>query len=175
MEEGYHVAVAKEVGNKLRFPSKCAYCLAPTSLQYTTVKHDQLKGCKLKVPHCETHSKMIKYQKIPPYGALVLALIVAVPLGRYFHNNAVFGGRGSIGFNYLAAGFVGAIVWFAALALLSFLMLYFFVGPRSIDPDGAVRIVEVYSDGFVLLFQNGVYGAEFNLLNHATPIERPGT
>ena len=175
MEDGYRVAVAKEIGNKLKFPGKCAYCLAPKPLQYMTVKHQLLKGCELKVPHCETHSKMINYLKVPRYGAIALALIVAVPLGLYLHNNAVFGGRGSVGFNYLAAGFVGAIVWFAALALLSFLVLYFFVGPRSVDSDGAVRIVEVYSDSFVLLFQNGVYGAEFNLLNHATPIEKRGT
>ena len=174
MEEGYQVAVTKDVGNKLSFPGKCAYCLAPTPLQYMTVKHEKLKGYKFKVPHCETHSKMIKYQKVPLYGSIVLSLIVAVPLGLYLHNNAVFGGRGSIGFNYIVAGFVGALVWFAALALLSFLVVYFFVGPRSVHPDGAVRIGGVYSDGFVLIFQNETYGIEFSQLNQAKPIESRG-
>ena len=175
MEECYHVAVAREAGNRLKFPSKCAYCLAPMPVNYRAVKHEKLKGCVLKVPYCETHSKMIKYQKIPVYGPIIIALIVAVPLGKYWHDNAVFGGRGSIGFNYLAAGIVAAVVWFVTLAILHFLVLYFFVGLRSIDPDGAVQIVEVHSDGFVLLFQNKTYGTEFSQLNHGTPIERRGT
>ena len=175
MEECYQVAVTREVGSKLRFPSKCAYCLAPTPVNYRAVKHEKLKGYVLRVPYCETHSKMIKYQKIPVYGPIIIALLVAAPLGKYWHDNAVFGGRGGIGFNYLAAGIVGMVVWFVTLAILHFLVLYFYVGLKSIDPDGAVQIAEVYSDGFVLLFQNKTYGTEFSQLNHGTPIERRGT
>ena len=82
--------VAKAAADNLKFPSKCAYCLELTPLHHVTVKHDKLKGYELKVPYCETHSRMIRYMKLVQYGAIASTILFAVLLGRYLHNHQVF-------------------------------------------------------------------------------------
>jgi hypothetical protein len=103
---------------------------------------------------------------------LAFALLIAVLFGGYFHNNRVFV-SGYIGFNYLVAGFIGLIIFFLVLLGVRALVLSrYFAGQGSLDQGGAVEIVAVYSDAFVLSFLNRTYGTEFSQSNHATPIAR---
>ena len=172
MEEQYQAAVDKRVGNNLKFPSKCAYCLKLAPLHHIAVKHKQLKGYELKVPYCETHSRMIRYMKWIQYGALALAILFAIVVGGYFHNHRTFV-AGSVGFNYLVAGFIGLGVFFVLLlALRAVVLSRYFAGQGSLDQAGAVEIVAVYADAFVLLFLNRTFGTEFSQLNDAKPIEK---
>jgi hypothetical protein len=171
MDKGYLVAVSKDSGNKLKFPSKCAYCLASMPLRHVTVKHNQLKRFELKVPYCETHAAMIRRMKLTMYVSLGFGLLVAVVLAKYFHMNRVFM-LGAMGFNYIAGGIIGLVVIVASIVVLRFVVLWYFPGQGSLDQVGAVDIVEVYSDGFVVLFDNKAFGIEFSLLNQATPIAR---
>ena len=167
MEENYQIAVSRYVGNNLKFPSKCAYCLEATPApHYIKVKHKQLKGYELRVPYCETHSRMIRYMKLVNFGAIAFALLLAVLIGRYLHNNRVF-----TPFNYWVAGFIGLVIWAVTFFVLHFMILWQFEG-KGIDRDGAVEIVGVHADGFVLLFHNAIFGREFTLLNYSTLIER---
>ena len=170
MENDYQIAVSKQVANNLKFPSKCAYCLEATpSPHHMIVKHKQVKGYQLRVPYCETHSRMIRYMKLVHYGALSFALLLAFLIGRYLHNNRVFV-FGLTGYNYLVAGFIGLVVWALTFFLLHFLVLWQFEAKGSIDKQGAVEIVGVHADGFVLLFHNKTFGREFAKLNHSTLI-----
>ena len=172
MEEHYQIAVRRDVGNNLKFPSKCAYCLAPTTLpHHRIIKHKQLKGYKLKVPYCETHSRMIRYMNLVHYGTLAFALLLTVLIGRYLHNHRVFV-IGFTGFNYLVAGFIGLVIWMLTYFVLQFMVVWQFEAKASIDREGAVEIVGVHADGFVLLFHNETFGREFAQLNYSTLIER---
>ena len=172
MEKYYQAAVDRVAGQSLKFPSKCAYCLEPAALEHITVKHKDLKGYALQVPYCQIHSNMIRYMKWIHNGSLAFALIIAILLGGYFHKNAVFV-TGYIGFNFLVAGFIGLIVFFVVLlAARALVFSRYFAGQGSLDQGGAVEIVAVYSDAFVLRFLNRTYGTEFSQINHATPIER---
>ena len=171
MQDYYQAAVGRDVGKNLKFPNKCAYCLESKALQHISVKHKELKGYVLRVPYCETHSKMIRYMKVIQYGALAIAILFAILLGRYLHDHEVFV-AGAWGFNYLVAGFIGLAVFFAILLVLRKVVLSrYFAGQGSLDPGGAVEIVAVYSDAFVVLFHNRMFGMEFGQLNHSTPIE----
>ena len=168
MEENYQIAVSRNVGNNLKFPGKCAYCLEATpSPYYIKVKHKQVKGYELRVPYCETHSRMIRYMKLVNFGAIAFALLLAFLIGRYLHNNRVF-----TPFNYWVAGFIGLVIWVATFFVLHFMILWQFEAKGSIDRDGAVEIVGVHADGFVLLFHNPILGREFTILNYSTLIER---
>jgi hypothetical protein len=170
MAEYYQIAVPRDVGNNLKFPSKCADCLQPTrSHNYKIVKHKELKGYYLRVPHCETHLKMIRYMKAVHYGTLSFALLLGVVIGRYLHNHRVFV-VGRIGFNYIVAGVIAIAVWAATFFILHFLVLWQFAAKGSIDREGAVEIVGVYADAFVLQFHNKTYGIEFSQLNYATTL-----
>ena len=165
MKEQYQVAVDRSVGHSLKFPSKCAYCLKDAPLEQVEVKHNQLKDYALRVPYCETHSSMIRYMKWTHNGALAFALVIAVLLGGYFHRNTVFV-TGYIGFNYLVAGFIGLVVFFVVLLGVRALVLSrYFAGQGSLDQGGAVEIIAVYADAFVLRFQNRMYGTEFSQMN----------
>ena len=110
---------------------------------------------------------MIRYMKLVNYGALAFALLLAVLIGRYLHNNRVF-----TPFNYWVAGFIGLVSWALTFFVLHFLLLWQFQAKGSVDRDGAVEIVGVHADGFVLLFHNPIFGREFTILNYATLIER---
>ena len=167
MEKGYLVAVSSDVGNKLSFPGKCAYCLAPMPLQHITVKHGQLTAGTLRVPYCETHAKIIRYMKLVQYGALAFALLIAIPIGKYFHDHRVFSP-----FNFWVAGFIGLVVFLVVFGVLTLVCQRYFKAQGFLDRVGAVAIVKVYSDGFVLLFDNKTFGTEFSRLNPVTPIER---
>ena len=168
MKENYQIAVSRYVVNNLKFPSKCAYCLAETPApHYIKVKHKELKGHELRVPYCETHSRLIRYMKLVNYGTLGFALLFAVLIGRYLHNNRVF-----TPFNYWVAGFIGIVIWALTFFVFHFMLLWQFQAKASIDRDGAVEIVGVHADGFVLLFHNTIFGREFTLLNYSTLIER---
>lgn len=172
MEQPYQAAVDKRAGNNLRFPNKCAYCLELGPLHQIVVKHKQLKGIGLKVPYCETHTRMIRYMKWIQYGALAFAIVFAFLLGRYFHDHRVFV-AGSMGFNYMVAGFIGLGVFLVVLLVLRNVVLSrYFPDQGSLDPMGAVEVVAVYADAFVLLFHNRTFGTEFSQLNDAKPIER---
>jgi hypothetical protein len=172
MKEQYHAAVDIGARHNLKFPSKCAYCLKVAPLEHIGVTHKQLKGYALRVPYCETHSNMIRYMKWIHNGALAFALLIAFPLGWYFHKNEVFV-TGSIGFNYLVAGFIGLVLFFVVLLVVRALVLSrYFAGQGSLDMGGAVEIVAVYTDAFVLRFDNPAYGTEFSQLNQARPVER---
>lgn len=167
MEERYLVAVSSAVGNELKFPSKCAYCLAPVPLQHVTVKHNQLKACQLRVPYCETHAKIIRYMKLVQYGSLAIALLIAFPIGKYLHEHQVFSP-----FNFWVAGFIGLVVFLVVFGVLTLVFQRYFKGQGFLDQVGAVAIVKVYSDGFVLLFDNKTFGTEFSQLNPVTPVEK---
>ena len=172
MEEHYQIAVRRNVGSNLKFPSKCAYCLEPSAPHYKIVKHDQLKGYKLKVPYCETHSSMIRYMKLVHYGSFSFALLLTILIGRYLHNHQVFV-LGFIGFNYLVAAFVVFIpTWFAAGFILRIMVLRQFAGEGYLEHYGAVEIVGVDVDTFVLLFHNKSFGTEFSQLNYLPPPEK---
>ena len=172
MEQHYQAAVDMRARDSLNFPGKCAFCLKLAPLEHVSIKHKQLKGDALRVPYCQTHSNMIRSMKWIHNGALAFALVIAVLLGGYFHNNRVFV-TGSIGLNYLVAGFIGLVVFFLVLlAVRAVVLSRYFAGQGSLDQGGAVEIVAVYSDAFVLSFLNRTYGTEFSQINHATPIER---
>ena len=172
MEAHYQAAVDMQAGHSLNFPSKCAYCLKLAPLENISINHKQLKGYALRVPYCQTHSNMIRSMKWIHNGALAFALLIAVLFGGYFHKNRVFV-SGYIGFNYLVAGFIGLIIFFLVLLGVRALVLSrYFAGQGSLDQGGAVEIVAVYSDAFVLSFLNRTYGTEFSQSNHATPIAR---
>ena len=171
MEKYYQAAVDRQAGHSLKFPSKCSYCLKDAPLEHIGVTHRQLKGYALSVPYCETHSTMIRYMKWIHNGALAFALVIAFLLGLYFHNNAVFV-TGYLGFNYLVAGFIGLVLFFVVLLIVRAVVFSrHFAGQGSLDQGGAVEIVAVYSDAFVLRFHNRAYGTEFSQLNNAKPIE----
>ena len=172
MEEYYQAAVDIRARDSLNFPSKCAYCLELAPLEHISIKHKQLKRYVLRVPYCQTHSSMIRSMKWIQNGSLAFAILIAVLLGGYLHNNRVFV-TGSIGFNYLVAGFIGLGIFFLVLLGVRALVLSrYFPGQGSLDPGGAVEIVAVYSDAFVLGFLNRMYGTEFSQTNRATLIER---
>jgi len=172
MEEYYQIAVGKDVGNNLQFPNKCAYCLEPTRFPHPViVKHKELKAYSLRVPYCETHSRMIRYMKAIHYGTLTFALLVAFVIGRYLHNHGIFV-YGQIGFNYIVAGVIAIAVWAASFFIIHFLILWQFAAKGSIDREGAVQIVGVHPNGFVLLFHNKTFGIEFLQLNYSTLTER---
>jgi hypothetical protein len=172
MDKHYQAAVDIGARHNLNFPTKCAFCLKLPPLEHVSIKHKQLKGYALRVPYCQTHSNMIRYMKWIHNGALAFALVIAVLLGGYFHKNAVFV-TGYIGFNFLVAGFIGLIVFFVVLLVARALVLSrYFAGQGSLDQGGAVEIVAVYSDAFVLGFLNRTYGTEFSQINHATLMDR---
>ena len=166
MRDGYLVAVTTDIRNHLKFPNKCAYCLAPMPLEHISIKHDQLKACALRVPYCETHAKIIRYMKLVQYGSFAFALLIAVVLGKYLHDNRVF-----TPFNYWVAGFVGFVVFFIVFGVLVVVSQRYFKAQGFLDEVGAVAIVQVYRDGFVLLFDNRAFGTEFSQLNPVMPIE----
>lgn len=167
MNEYYQAAVDRQSRHSLKFPSKCAYCLKVAPLEHIGITHRQLKGYALSVPYCETHSNMIRYMKWIHNGSLAFALVIAILLGGYFHKNGVFV-TGYIGFNYLVAGFIGLVLFFVVLLIVRAVVLSrYFAGQGSLDQGGAVEIVAVYSDAFVLRFHNRAYGTEFSQLNHA--------
>ena len=172
MEEYYQAAVNIRARDSLSFPSKCAYCLKLAPLEHISIKHKQLKRYVLRVPYCQTHSSMIRSMKWIQNGAMAFAILIAVLLGGYLHNNRVFV-TGSVGFNYLVAGFIGLGIFFLVLLGVRALVLSrYFAGQGSLEPGGAVEIVAVYSDAFVLGFLNRTYGTEFSQTNRATLIER---
>ena len=166
MEDGYLVVVGSVIRNNLRFPNKCAYCLAPMPLHHITVKHDQLKNCALRVPYCETHAKIIRHMKLVQYGSLAFALLIAFPIGKYLHDNRVF-----TPFNFWVAGFVGLVVFLLVFGVLALISQRYFKAQGFLDQVGAVAIVKVYPEGFVLLFDNKTFGTEFSQLNPVMPIE----
>jgi hypothetical protein len=171
MEEYYQVAVRRDVGNNLKFPSKCAYCLAPTTVpHHMIIKHKELKGYKLKVPYCERHASILRYLKVVHYASLCFALLVSVLLARYLHNHRVFV-LGSIGFNYLVAGIIVLPIWLSLNFVLAIMVLRKFAAEASLDHDGAVQIVGVHANGFALQFHNETFGREFTQLNYSM-IER---
>lgn len=171
--EKYQIAVGRDVGNKLKFPSKCACCLEPTtSPHHMIVKHAELKGYELKVPYCETHARMLHYMKVIERVAICVGAVVGLPLAIYLQRNRVFlfpirGWNASIGVFIGIATCIAFLVIFQLAALL-----LFFAGQKYVSRDGAVQIVGVYSDAFVLLFDNKAFGLEFSLLNYSTLIER---
>jgi hypothetical protein len=172
MEKYYQAAVNIRARDSLSFPSKCAYCLKLAPLEHISIKHNQLKRYVLRVPYCQTHSSMIRSMKWIQNGALAFAVLIAVLLGGYLHNNRVFV-TGAVGFNYLVAGFIGLGIFFLVLLGVRALVLSrYFAGQGSLDPGGAVEIVAVYSDAFVLGFLNSTYGTEFSQTNRAALIER---
>jgi hypothetical protein len=172
MENDYQAAVDIRARDSLNFPSKCAFCLKLAPLEHISIKHKQLKRYALRVPYCQTHSNMIRYMKWAQNGALASALLIAVLLGGYFHNNRLFV-TGSMGFNYLVAGFIGLVIFFLVLLAVRALVLSrYFAGQGSLDPGGAVEIIAVYSDAFVLHFLNKSYGTEFSQLNQNFLIDR---
>ena len=173
MEENYQIAVAKNVANSLKFPSKCAYCLEPTpSPLHMFVKHKQVKGYELKVPYCATCLRMISYMKLVHYGALSFSLLTAFVCAHYFHKYRVFV-IGTLGINYVVAGILGLSLWVMSNFLLHFLVLSQFRANKGyVDKNGAVEIVGVHPDGFVLLFHNKIFGIEFSQLNYSTLIAR---
>ena len=171
MEESCPIAVGREAGNNLKFPGKCAYCFERTiHPHYLIVKHKELKGYKLKVPYCETHSRMFRYLKVAHYASFAFALFVTVLIARYLHNHRVFV-VGNTGFNYLVAAVFLFPVWFPVIFLLRILVLRHFAGAPSVDHVGAVQIDRVCADGFILLFYNVSFAREFNQLNHLPPLE----
>ena len=172
MDENFQIAVSKSVSNNLKFPSKCAFCLEPTPApHYVKVKHNELKGYELHVPHCETHLRMIRYMKLVHYGTLGFALLISAIVGRYLHHHRVFV-IGFTGFNYIVAGFLCLVIWLPTYFVLQFILLWQFEAKGSIDRKGAVEIVGVHTDGFVLLFHNQTFGREFTQLNYSTLMER---
>jgi hypothetical protein len=172
MEDYYQIAVGRDVGNELQFPNKCAYCLEPTRFpRYLVVKHKELKGYKLRVPYCETHSRIIRYMKAVHYGAFSFSLLIAAVIGRYLHNHQVFV-FGAIGLNYIAAGFIFIAVWIVTFFTLHFIVLWRFAVKGTLDKDGAVHIVGVHPNGFVLLFYNKTFGIEFLQLNYSALLDK---
>ena len=172
MEE-YRIAVRRDVANNLKFPSKCALCLEPTTPpHHMTVKQKELKGYELKVPYCETHARMMHYMKVIERVAICFGAVVGLPLAVYFQNNRVVafpirGLNASIGI------FIGIAAGIAFLVIFQFGALFlFFPGQRYVPRDGAVRIADVYSDAFVLVFDNKIFGLEFSILNHSMRIEK---
>ena len=167
MEE-YRIAVRKDVATNLKLPSKCSCCLEPTtSSHHMIVKHKALKGYELKVPYCETHARMLHYLKIIERVAIGVGAVVGLPLAVYFQKNRVVelpirGLNASIGIFIGIAGGIALLVIFQLGALF-----VFFPGKRYVSRDGAVQIVEVYPDAFVLLFDNKVFGLEFSVLNYS--------
>jgi hypothetical protein len=104
------------------------------------------------------------------YGGLYFGIILAVLLGIYLHNRRVFV-VGNIGFNVLVAGFIGVAICIAVIWLLQRVVLQLlFAGEGSLDQDGAVQIVGVFTDAFVLLFHNPSFGTEFSQLNYSAVI-----
>jgi len=135
------------------------------------VKNKELKGFELKVPYCETHSKMIRYMKLVHYGSFWFACLLGILLAFYFRSRQMFV-VGAIGFNVIAGGLVGFAAFFPVFLLLRSVVLGRFPGQGSLEKDGAVEIVGVYADAVVLLFHNKGFGVEFSQLNHSTPIDR---
>jgi len=171
MEQNYHAAVDIRARDSLSFPSKCAYCLELAPLEHISIKHKQLKRYALRVPYCQIHSTMIRYSKWIQNGSVVFAILIGFLLAGYFHNNRVFV-IGYTGFNYLVAGFIALVVFFVVLLVVRALVFSrYFAGQGSLDPGGAVEIVAVYSDAFVLSFLNKTYGTEFSQINHTIPLE----
>ena len=171
--EKYQIAVDRDVGNNLKFPGKCACCLETTaSPHHMIVKHKELGGYEFKVPYCETHARMLHYMKVIERVAICIGAVVGIPLAVYLQRNRVFlfpirGWNASIGI------FIGIATGIAFLVIFQLgALLLFFPGQRYVSRDGAVQIVGVDSDAFVLLFDNKVFGLEFTILNYSTLIER---
>ena len=170
--EYFKTAVGRDISNNLKFPNKCAYCLEPTPPQYIIVKNKALKGFELKVPYCETHSRMIRYMKGVHNAAFCFAILLGILLAFYFRSRQMFV-LGTIGFNVIVGALIGFAAFFPVFLLLRGVVLgRFFPGQGSLDKEGAVEIVGVYADAVVLQFHNKIFGIEFSQLNYSTPIDR---
>ena len=136
------------------------------------VKHKELTGYELKAPYCETHARMMHFMKIIERVAIGVGALVGLPLAVYFQKNRVVeipirGLNASIGvFIGIAAGIVFLVIFQLGALFL------FFPGQRYVSRDGAVRIADVYSDAFVLVFDNKVFGLEFSILNYSMLSEK---
>jgi hypothetical protein len=163
-EVRHQVAIKMETINNLSFPNKCAYCLETPPAKYVTLKDKQIKGLKLKVPYCERHHKIINRLMILDKILLFFFLAGALGLAIYLHNNQAIV-IGNIGFNFITAQIVFVIVYvIAGLIIRRFSQAY--LGDEAVlDEEGAVRIMGVYNDAFVLQFYNQHFATEFADLN----------
>ncbi len=161
----YEVIVGMELIDKLRFPAKCAYCLEGSPERRIAAKHEQLKRYKIQVPYCTRHATIISRLKILNKAVFSCLVVGAVVLGIYLHEKQVIV-IGHTGLNFLAAQLIFIVAFGAVYLLFQRLLSRANFGDHgTLDGDGAVEIVGVYTDALVLWFHNQRFATEFAELN----------